>query len=1129
MTKNLIREKKGIFFSTDALIATTLIVLAVLTLYPLLKYSNHESRSSGDLMETISKLKIGEIQNAYVASLITSGKINDLNKSILEQIGEFYVTNITEAKNLAENIFSSLDKNGNFGIWYLDDLLFLSNNSAYESASDIEVDKSVISGMQKGGNFTGFSARAFLSKTNPFSYFYLGGYVGDGNISLNISYEGQLKDIFFEIAINREFDIYINNNFSGHYSKSISEFTPARYDLSAYLNRFYNGSNIIELRGDNLYVAGGYLKFSYTGGVLYNLPRVYNFPGIKGVINLYDGVYIPQNISSMEIYLHYQTGNNTIFFNIANKTLINSTNASEQKRLISDAEIKALFNYNNFEGQTVPIRLGLPNVGLSTLASEGNADVILITDVSGSMDWRMDRDIGTSYTRACSDALINNPDTKRLSLAKCIDKEFIGKILSGTSNKVGLISFSTSADSYLNLTNNQLLLNNTIDAYAVSGSTCISCALNRAYLMLNTSSSSNRTKYIILMTDGVGNQRSTSSCFNSLGSSNASNLVVQVGESGESSSLLSFWSVLNTGVTYNLNSVYLRNSTFGFAVSDFGKILFFNGTGWNNYASPTNEDLTSVYIFNSSLAFMVSTNGKIFVWNGSSWVLQMSADFTTLNSVKIFNSTFGFAVGDSGVIYRWNGTNWSLYTDVGNTDLNGVAFKNKTFGFAVGSSGKIYQWNGTTWTQHQDLGNNVLTSVVFFNSSLAFATDSSGEIYSWKGTTWTQVYSSSYPLTNLVVVNSTLVYAFGDSNGGVIFGNGNTWNNFFPNYLFEGRSTTGLTCNDDDSCSLNNNIPGMNSNWSSCRTHNDLNVTIHSVGFGPVSTCNIAINTLQAVAKCGNGSYYASSNSTLLINFYQEIAKSILNLSYYEQISNVSGGLFTILYPDSYIKTNALEKTIGYGSVTTFESQFSSDYGGIFYLPPNLGILDSRVISYSGPRWTSVLFLNNNTAYNLSSFGLEYSRLGDPYSINFKNQFLNIGDNVLNITTGISASNFTSGSSSNKIIVTLLSNISSFSPLSSRAEGCSWFVEFRDGSNLTIKSPMNYSGFNTCSYSSLNKNYDSNDALQKAVYQLFSSLDYNSDGRIDAEFTQQDLQVSSVTIKGIPYTWSTPVQIRRWF
>src|SRR3989344_6054489 len=106
-------NKKGVFFSTDALIAIIIILLTLIVVFPLMRYNFYESSLPSDVLNTFSNLKVGVIERAYVQGLIAQGKIKDLNKTLLEQIGEFYVTNLTLAKEFGDAVIDELDTDEN--------------------------------------------------------------------------------------------------------------------------------------------------------------------------------------------------------------------------------------------------------------------------------------------------------------------------------------------------------------------------------------------------------------------------------------------------------------------------------------------------------------------------------------------------------------------------------------------------------------------------------------------------------------------------------------------------------------------------------------------------------------------------------------------------------------------------------------------------------------------------------------------------------------------------------------------------------------------------------------------------------------------------------------------------------
>jgi hypothetical protein len=244
----------------------------------------------------------------------------------------------------------------------------------------------------------------------------------------------------------------------------------------------------------------------------------------------------------------------------------------------------------------------------------------------------------------------------------------------------------------------------------------------------------------------------------------------------------------------------------------------------------------------------------------------------------------------------------------------------------------------------------------------------------------------------------------------------------------------------------------------------------------------------------------------------------------------------TVLFPDSYISLTSPAVTASYGILITSEKQFSDNSSGIFYMPENASLISAGVISYSGPRWTSSVSINNSVFYNLSEYGPSYARLGDPYSISIPLSLVKQGYNIINLTTGLSPENLTYGSQYDKIIYTVVKNASAYSPLVSTANGCIWHVQFEDNTNDTLRIPGSYAGAQECYFTvgrhECNGIYEcnsTNDAIQSAVSNLFGLLDYDSNHKLDIKFTQQDLLISASTITGIPYTVSTEVEVRRWY
>jgi len=316
---------------------------------------------------------------------------------------------------------------------------------------------------------------------------------------------------------------------------------------------------------------------------------------------------------------------------------------------------------------------------------------------------------------------------------------------------------------------------------------------------------------------------------------------------------------------------------------------------------------------------------------------------------------------------------------------------------------------------------------------------------------------------------------------------------------------------------------------AACEAYNNYNISVYTVGFGD----NADEATLQSIASCGNGNYYFS-NVEELVDIYRQLAQDILNASYSEQ-TVISEDLYTKLYPDSYILVD-YNKTIPYGLIITAETpEFGNDISqGILNVPNDTVPYEAKVISYSGTKWTDNAEVYNNSSglwenvFNLSYYDLSYTSLGDPYAVNIPINKINSGDNLIKVSTGLASGNSTGGSPYNKIIYSLVKNVSSYSQIVSSAEGCTWIIEFQDGTNSTMIFPNTYLGSKICYYTSDNIAYNNNDAIDNAIFNLLSDLDLDSDGRIETKFSDRDLTINSIEITGIPFTWETEVQVRVW-
>ncbi len=845
-------KKRGIFFSLDALLALLLIFVIIFLAYPLIKAERQESELPRDVISVLSTLTMAELNTPEIQSLIASGEITNPDGSVLQQLGELAITNPTAAKSIAYDLLQTIDTTENIGIWYDGLLLASKNTTSFENATYVDVARQLISGISGNSSntsVTGVSARSFLSSNELQKYTYFGGYVGDGNLSARIEYDGNITSATLEIALSDDAEILINDNSLGIYNASPDEFTPVSYDLP--IDDFVGGAvNTIEFKGDNLHIAGGFLRVDYDADVVYELPKRYYFPGVQGLINVYDGIYIPDAIEELTISLHINSTEFDAFLNIGDTTVFSGKTNDEETIIIDNATLSSLLDYDSLIQETIPIRLGLVNATF-VLNETISVDVITASETSRYLQ----------CTIATPDSCLNNQ-------GNC---ESCGGVWQGP--------FEESKDAHKALIN----------------------------ILLEPSA-------------------------------------------------------------YNDNQIGLR-------------------------------------------AFHSAT----------------------------YNAGY-HALSDD---------NQSLINQVDDWDTSAGA-----------------------WTCRA-------------------ITDARDEL----------IANTSDESDDYIVVMGV------------------------------GEATKG--CNELPSVgdlNFNGDVDdfGDQAIYAACDAYQNYNITTYAVAFGNFSD----IATMQEIAACGNGVFYFSTIDDI-IEVFEQVAEDILNATFFEQTILLEGTpKYTELFGDSYIEFETAQPTLPFGLVLTLENQFTTNEIGSFTIPSDAEVVETTAISYSGPRWTQRVFIDNTPIYDIDDYSSQYILIGDPYAVNIPNTDVQNGStHVINITTSTGPGANFSGSEYNKIVYTILKEANSFSPILGSANGCAWTIQFEDLSNVSVTVPGNYSGSSTCTYnlaSPAGSIADNDDALQVAVLNLLREIDFDSNGLADVSFSSQDLQIDTTQITGIPFAWSTEVQVRVW-
>lgn len=563
--------KKGFIFTLDAIIGLTITIAIILSFNFLkteMEYRNYRYQKATyraqDIMRVISTLRANEMNSEKINELASQGFLtkDDLEKSVLDLVTSlFYSGNKTLAEDILKDFFSQAAENFCVEVSVLSSSL--DSEPIYISCDPSDVEEYAVSsrietGYDLGKPTKGYMSRAFLNKIRGKMYdhyYYFGGYIGDGNITFNVSLpqNSSVKSVLMEMDAGSTFNLYVNGVYSGTYQPYRTGLEPSSWfvcnlTFPSYCTHFDKKNNTININftsNSNNYIGGGYIKITYETSEL-SLPSslnqsIYYFPGVSGIINLYSSFYSPGQLKFMETYLHFRN-NYTTFFTIGNKTLYRTNSTSEQKVKLNNTYLSSQLNYTFYSGKTVPVKLGTEAFQIM-VSGFGIGDSILVTDLSGSMKWCSNEPPGedphSSYEwttwvsggstyggwRWVAKSNCDPGYERKIDIAKRANSLFINTIMNTSGNRLGLSDYTGSQTvynytrgrwvtmfpdnmaGYLNLTNNSITLHNHNNQMDTWWGTCICCGINKAREMLAQQSNSQRKKSIVLMSDGEANIR----------------------------------------------------------------------------------------------------------------------------------------------------------------------------------------------------------------------------------------------------------------------------------------------------------------------------------------------------------------------------------------------------------------------------------------------------------------------------------------------------------------------------------------------------------------------------------------------------------------------------------------------
>jgi hypothetical protein len=267
------------------------------------------------------------------------------------------------------------------------------------------------------------------------------------------------------------------------------------------------------------------------------------------------------------------------------------------------------------------------------------------------------------------------------------------------------------------------------------------------------------------------------------------------------------WNNVTNPTTNWLSSVHMVSASDGWAVG-WDRIIHWNGSEWNNVTNPTTKLVSSVYMVSTDDGWavgsmtkihdMIVIGGGIIHWNGSAWsdaTVKVSEDWEVwgLEAVFMVNATDGWAVGWAvvggiplvyhGRMFHWDGAEWSNVTIPTLYPLKNVFMVNTNDGWAVGDSGTIIHWNGTTWSNMTSPTLDNLHSVSMVSANDGWIVGGNGTILHWDGAEWRTVTSpTEQDLSDVFMVSADDGWAVG-AHGTIIQWTGIEWIPEFPSFL----------------------------------------------------------------------------------------------------------------------------------------------------------------------------------------------------------------------------------------------------------------------------------------------------------------------------------------------------------
>ena len=368
------KNKRGIFFSVDAIIAASILLIAVLlaiSTYKSVRPALAVNHISGDIITSLAEIKIYEVSNdSYVSQLISEGYITKLNNTVLEQIGELWAErDLEQAKNLSFEFMKYLPANFGYGVYINGETI--AENPAVPVNSLSSAHK-IISGIQKNRSSDGYVAKAFATKAKKNNTLIVKGDVitssvrkspsGNNGNKVNVTYSFYIPANsallgsywFIEAAwTDTKFKAYLNGRFIPGSDASGSKLLD---DLNDYLVIGNNTAGVEYRYGSGGYEGGDdgatHLVVNYSTSQINTLGDTskFYFGEVKSnaSIRYKKPIFVAGAINSMNINLNVIARNATLKYILDGVAYnVSFKNVANNNVQWSDSEIKDALNIND--------------------------------------------------------------------------------------------------------------------------------------------------------------------------------------------------------------------------------------------------------------------------------------------------------------------------------------------------------------------------------------------------------------------------------------------------------------------------------------------------------------------------------------------------------------------------------------------------------------------------------------------------------------------------------------------------------------------------------------------------------------------------------------------------------------